>query len=88
MEVYERNRSRTFTGVSDTEWDRFNTVVRAEQGGGKKSMIIATFIRMYNQLAELQFEKQATMEQKVHHAINDTRKHYGFSIIKREVDDV
>ena len=86
--MFERNRSRTFTGVSDEEWDRFNTVVRSEQGGGKKSMIIATFIRLYSKLAELQFEKQATVEQKIHHAINDTRKHYGFAVIPRGVDHV
>jgi hypothetical protein len=73
---YQRLRARTFTGLSNDEWDNFAKNLRARFGGGKRSMILSTFIRKYNDLSLCQFENDAQLDQGVHHAMNDTMKFF------------
>jgi len=76
----ERLMPRSFTGLTDEEWGRFDTIVKDWLGRGKRSLFIATMIRKVNENAKWAFEQQADLEQRAQHAIGDSFKFFGFNV--------
>jgi len=83
----ERLMPRSFTGLTDEEWGRFDTIVKNWLGRGKRSLFIATMIRKVNENAAWAFEQKADLEQRAQHAINDSFRFFGFKILKRSGQD-
>jgi hypothetical protein len=77
----ERLKARTFTGLTDGDWTDFEKNTKHLLGGGKRSMILASFVRKFNETFLQQFEREAQLDQRVHHAMNDALTFYNVNPI-------
>ena len=76
---YERLKPRSFTGLTNEEWDRFGVCIKAFLGSGKRSMFISTMIKCFNQNSKNEYEQKSQVKDRAFSSIADTFKFLGMS---------